>query len=250
MKPIGHNLQVLSRIDSTNNYAMGLIQQGLAEHGTVIFALEQFAGKGQRGKEWKSNPGENISVSIIYKNIPLNIDKQFLFSASIALAVYDFFYSLAGNDTSIKWPNDILWRDRKSAGILIENKISSASQGWNWSVVGIGININQTEFQDTHRQPISLKQITGKDWDVLFLTKILCQHLQNRWQWMQKSSAEEIMKTYNKELYKRGDTVSINYQDQLIDTTIMEVLENGSLLTQNASQQQVFQMGEITWITP
>jgi BirA family biotin operon repressor/biotin-[acetyl-CoA-carboxylase] ligase len=247
MKPIGHLLQVLPTIDSTNNYAMGLIQQGLAAHGTAIFALEQSAGKGQRGKEWKSTPGENIMISIIYENIPLSIDQQFLFAASIALGTYDFFNSFAGEPTFIKWPNDILWRDRKSVGILIENKISADTQKWNWSVVGIGININQTQFPPTSTKAVSLKQITGKNWDVIELSGILCQHLQNRWQWMQKSSAETIMTAYNAELFKRGQMAKFLHQGKFIESLVVQVNADGLLETENNGQIQQFQVGEITW---
>lgn len=247
MKPIGHTLQVLTSIDSTNNYAMAMIQQGLAEHGTAIFALDQYQGKGQRGREWNSQPGENIAVSVIYKNIPLPIQQQFLFSASIALGVYDFFSFFAGKETSIKWPNDILWGDRKSAGILIENKISS-SQNWNWSVVGIGININQENFPSTRRQAISLKQITGKDWDVMHLTKILCQHLNNRWGWMQKSSPETIMEAFNNELYMKGKSVRLKFDEDLIQSTILQVNQNGQLETEGLGGIQVFNVGEIDWL--
>ena len=126
---IGQRLIILPVIDSTNNYAMGQATAGKAGHGTVYFTLEQTAGKGQRGKTWLATPGENIMMSVVIEPHPLKTSQQFLLSAAIALGCYDFFKNYAGDETSIKWPNDIYWRDRKAAGILIESRVKSREPG-------------------------------------------------------------------------------------------------------------------------
>ncbi|WP_315818363.1 biotin--[acetyl-CoA-carboxylase] ligase [Paraflavitalea speifideaquila] len=122
---IGQRLIILPVIDSTNNYAMAQATAGLASHGTVYFALQQTAGKGQRGKTWHTTPGENIMMSVVIQPQALITNQQFLLSAAIALGCYDFFKTYAGEETSIKWPNDIYWRDRKAAGILIESRVGN-----------------------------------------------------------------------------------------------------------------------------
>jgi BirA family biotin operon repressor/biotin-[acetyl-CoA-carboxylase] ligase len=125
---IGQRLIILPSIDSTNNYAMGQANAGLAGHGTVYFALEQTAGKGQRGKSWITTVGENIMMSVVIEPQSLKINDQFLLSAAIALGCYDFFKSYAGDEISIKWPNDIYWRDRKAGGYLSRTGSETRSQ--------------------------------------------------------------------------------------------------------------------------
>ena len=151
--PIGKPFIELQSIDSTNKYAMGLIHgdilpdgHGEAQHGMAIFSHEQTAGKGQRGKNWVSEKDANIALSILLNPFPLSVPDQFKLSVSIAISTWDLFSKYAGDETRIKWPNDLYWRDRKAGGILIENIIKSSQSvvgSWQWSVIGIGINIKR-----------------------------------------------------------------------------------------------------------
>src|SRR6202012_5219150 len=101
---------------------MGLATAGMAPHGTLVFAHDQWAGKGQRGRSWNSNPGANIVLSAVLEPVVLPLQQAFGLSVAVALACRDFFSSYAGSDvTTIKWPNDLYWNDRKAGGILIEN---------------------------------------------------------------------------------------------------------------------------------
>ena len=127
MTAIGNHIVVLNSIDSSNNYAMQQVHAGLAEHGYAWFALEQTAGKGQRGKEWKGTKAENIAVSVVLETSKLGIGQQFRLSAAVAVGVLNFFSEYAGAGCSIKWPNDLYWGDRKAGGILIENVIGLPS---------------------------------------------------------------------------------------------------------------------------
>ena len=144
LNPIGTPFIELHTVDSTNNYAMGLVHAGMAQHGTAVFAHEQTKGRGQRNKAWVSEPGANIALSVIFQPPAFSTSQLFMISKLVATAVLNFFNSYATTDTSIKWPNDIYWRDRKAGGILIENMVNGST--WNWAVVGIGININQVNF--------------------------------------------------------------------------------------------------------
>src|SRR6187397_1554210 len=148
---------------------------GEAQHGLAIFSHEQTAGKGQRGKNWVSEKDANIALSILLNPLPLSVPDQFKLSVCIAVSTWEFFSQYAGDETRIKWPNDLYWRDRKAGGVLIENVIGrwdpiaiglgsgvEKSEAWKWSVIGIGININQTAFSPDLPNPVSLKQITGK----------------------------------------------------------------------------------------
>src|SRR5687768_10334996 len=126
--PLGMPFIELQSVDSTNNYALGQIQKGLAGHGTCFFAHEQYSGKGQRGKTWATETGSNIIISIVLERPFLQPFRQFDLSGSVAVAIQDFFSNYAGPETKIKWPNDLYWRDRKAGGMLIENIIRTASQ--------------------------------------------------------------------------------------------------------------------------
>ena len=178
---LGVPLIELSTIDSTNIYAMAQIKQGLAKSGSCFRADYQTHGKGQHGRVWESSKGQNILCSYILELKKLDALKKWTptdqigFSAAIALGIRAFFDAYTNGDTKIKRPNDIYWRDRKAGGILIENLLKGKE--WTWAVIGIGININQTVFSPEAPNPVSLKQITGLDWDILSLQEALSKAL-------------------------------------------------------------------------
>ncbi len=241
---IGHPYIILPVIDSTNNYAMRQIQAGLANHGTTWFALEQTAGKGQRGKSWLTTPNQNIMLSTVVTP-GLVATRQFLLSATVALACYDFYKKYAGDETRIKWPNDVYWRDRKAGGILIENVFRGAD--WLYAVVGIGINVNQIAFDPSLPNPVSLKQITGKDFDAAQMGKELCQALENRYQALQTGGIDSIMQQYQQVLYKMHQPVTLKKGTILFETTIRGVSDTGRLLTKDVIERE-FDFGEVELI--
>jgi BirA family biotin operon repressor/biotin-[acetyl-CoA-carboxylase] ligase len=172
---LGAPLIELSTIDSTNIYAMAQIKAGLAKSGSCYTADFQTNGKGQHGRVWESSKGQNLLCSYILELNTLDALKnwtpadQIGFSAAIALGVRAFFAAFAGSETKIKKPNDIYFSDRKAGGILIENLVRG--QEWTWAVIGIGMNINQTEFSpealnSVSSNPISLQEITNQSWDI------------------------------------------------------------------------------------
>lgn len=226
MVNIGKPLIILSSVDSTNIYAMQDIYDGLATHGKAYFTFEQTAGKGQRGNKWYSEPGQNIMLSIIL--VPNNLTSSDIFfgSAAIASGCYDFFSALAGAETLIKWPNDLYWRDRKAGGILIENIF--AGQNWKYSVVGIGININQVVFNPALSNPVSLRQITGKKFDCQVLLDKLFACLSIRWEQMYLDK-QSILTFYNEKLYKKNSVIRIKKDTRVFTATIQGVTANGQL---------------------
>jgi BirA family biotin operon repressor/biotin-[acetyl-CoA-carboxylase] ligase len=148
----------LESVDSTNNYAMARIHAGLASYGQTYLAYRQWAGKGQRGKTWISEPGQSINMSLVLDPRPLALSGQFLLGAAVALGCLFTVRNFEAEGWTLKWPNDLYWRDRKAAGILIENIIKGKE--WLYVVAGIGMNLNQTAFPPDLPNPISLKQIT------------------------------------------------------------------------------------------
>ena len=258
-KPIGLPFVELQSVDSTNNYARKQIHAGLAQHGMAIFTHEQLSGKGQRGKSWSSEKDANIILSIVIKPQPLLLTQQFLLSACVAVAIHDFFIKYAGPDTKIKWPNDLYWQDRKAGGILIESIVGSQESGvgsWEWAIVGIGININQTAFPDHLPNPVSLKQITGKNFDPVELAKELCELLNKNFEELVNDGFEKTYAAYLADLYKINSTVKFKKDNRVFEAIIKSVSPSGKLIVHPDSYRDIeedpisigFDFGEVEWV--
>ena len=242
---IGKPFNILSVTDSTNNHAMRLIKSGNVSHGEAYFALEQTAGKGQKGRIWKSETGQNIMISIVLsRNLP-EISNQFRLSTATALACHDLFNTETAGDTTIKWPNDIYWRDRKAGGILIENVISGNKI--THAVLGIGLNINQTTFPDVEKKVVSLKQITGKTFDPLDLAGKLCSFLSQRLENGIDSKYSEQLTEFNTHLFSRHEKVRFLRNEKEEEGIISHVTEKGKLCIKQHKSMYV-SLGEITWL--
>ena len=199
---IGVPLIELSTIDSTNIYAMAQIKAGLAKSGSCFRADFQTHGKGQHERVWESAKGQNMICSYILELKNLDALKKWTptdqmgFSAAIALGARTFFAAFAGSETKIKKPNDIYFRDRKAGGILIENLVRG--KDWTWTVIGIGMNINQSSFSTAAANqiaanPISLQEITNKSWDLKQMQKHLSEALTNAIQnWLTEGDEKTI----------------------------------------------------------
>jgi BirA family biotin operon repressor/biotin-[acetyl-CoA-carboxylase] ligase len=244
LMPIGDPFIELTTVDSTNNYAMAQVQNGTANHGTAYFAWQQTAGKGQRGKTWTTETGKNLILSVILEPADLLSGDSFLLSAAVANACCDFFRNYAGDESKIKWPNDIYWRDRKTGGILIENIIRN--HRLTYSIVGIGLNINQTAFSSELVNPVSLKQITGESYNPLYLAKELCIVLNTHYNRIQ-TARPGIIEHYNSNLYKLDSQVKLRKANTVFETTIKGVSSLGRLVTKDAVDRE-FNFGEVEWL--
>ena len=223
---------------------MGLIHAGMAQHGTVVFAHEQTKGKGQRNKQWLSAPDKNIILSIVIQPFKLKINQQFLLSMGVANAVHKFFNNYGKKETTIKWPNDIYWCDRKAGGILIENVIQGKE--WKHAVIGIGLNINQVDF-GCYTKAVSLKQITGKEYDTIVMAKELVQHVHSTLKQL-ISDSKEIVKYYHRHFYKLKEKVQLKTKDKEFEGIIKGVNENGLLIVYHHKKDEHYKAGEIEWI--
>lgn len=148
-------------VDSTNTQLMK-DRESLPDR-SVYAALFQTAGRGQKGNRWESRPGENLTFSLLLKPVFLSVADQFILSQIVALGLLDYLKD-HGVKASIKWPNDIYAGDRKICGTLIENTLSEGHIAA--SIAGIGLNLNQKEFDPSIPNPTSLSLETGKSYDV------------------------------------------------------------------------------------
>jgi BirA family transcriptional regulator, biotin operon repressor / biotin---[acetyl-CoA-carboxylase] ligase len=231
----------LDSVDSTNNYAMARIHAGMASDGLVCLARHQWAGKGQRGKSWKDEPGQNLMMSLVSEPAPLDISKLFLFSASVALGILDLVRRLDGESWAVKWPNDIYWNDRKAAGILIETVV--LGKNWLFAVTGVGINLNQENFPADLPHAVSLKQITSASYEPIQVARELVPAIQNRINTL-KNHPEQILSDYNRFLYKKNQPISLRKKNELIICTLKSVDIGGMLLTSQGS----FAWHEVNWV--
>ena len=147
---------------STNSLLRELvIKESLAE-GSVVVADFQTAGRGQIGNTWESEAGKNLMFSLVLYPTCIPANRQFLISQIAALSVKEAL-DLYADHITVKWPNDIYWKDKKICGMLIENDLSG--HNLYCSIIGIGINLNQTVFRGDAPNPVSLFQIIGKEVD-------------------------------------------------------------------------------------
>ena len=247
---IGFPFVELQSVDSTNNYARNLLHEGLAQHGMAIFAHEQLAGKGQRGRIWSSDKGSNVILSLIVNPQSLVLSQQFQLSVCVALSVHELFMKFAGADTKIKWPNDLYWQDRKAGGILIESVVGSRESGissWDWSIIGVGININQTAFPSYLSNPVSLKQITGKNFDTVMLAKELCMIMNQKFDELMNSGFENLYAQYLTHLYKINTTVKLRKDNRVFEAVIKGVNRAGQLVVYHSIEEE-FNFGDVEWV--
>lgn len=235
----------LSELDSTNRYARNQIDANLASDGTAYFADYQTEGKGRQEHSWVSEPGKNILLSIVLHTAGRKNEEAAALNRLVALACFDLFNSYTPVGTVIKWPNDLYWGDRKTGGILIEN-IWRGSQ-WSWSIIGIGLNVNQISFPEQAVRATSLQLITGKKYDVILLAQELCGRLEKRLQLWNNQEEMSTLTEYNTHLYKRTGPVHLVADGKKIAGTSLEVTAAGELKVYN-SAGDVITLREAQWI--
>jgi BirA family biotin operon repressor/biotin-[acetyl-CoA-carboxylase] ligase len=243
--PIGEPFIQLFEVDSTNNYAMAQMQAALADHGHTWLAHTQTAGKGQRGKSWLAAGGQSILMSFVVRPGRLLLSKQFLLSATVAVGVREFFDAYTHGDTSIKWPNDIYWKDRKAGGILIENLLQGNE--WKYSVVGIGLNIQQASFDDSLSNPVSLRQITGKLFDTVQLAKELCTYIDTKWRQLLEGKEDELLASFQQNLYRLNEVVTFKMNNATFSARIKGVNTKGELVV-DTGEQTCIPIGKVEWV--
>jgi BirA family transcriptional regulator, biotin operon repressor / biotin---[acetyl-CoA-carboxylase] ligase len=224
---LGLPLIHLPSVDSTNKYAAAILHRENATEGTVILADVQTRGKGQGDNTWLSDNGLNLLCSIILKPDFLPAYKQFYLSMCIATGLFDCLADL-GIRSQVKWPNDILIRGKKVAGILIENTI--LSQNLHTSIVGIGLNVNQVSFPPGIPNPTSLKGETGKSCDVGQLLERLLPCLEKRLNRLYAEDFIAVKSQYLNCLWLLNTHAVFTDQNGIFEGRMVDVAESGELV--------------------
>lgn len=196
---IGHTIIKIERTASTNNYATSQVRENEIEAGTVFLAYDQTAGRGQLANRWESEAEKNLTFSIFLQPVFLDIRKQFMLSKAVCLGL-ESFLSQCVEGVKIKWPNDIYVADRKICGILIENAIMNGRISQ--SIVGIGLNINQTRFFSDAPNPVSLKMLTGNDYALDDLLTDLLRQIDRYYQELVAEKFEQLDLEFQQKLYR------------------------------------------------
>ena len=244
MPTIPKKLIILENVDSTNNYAMAMVQKGEAVSSSGVFAREQTAGKGRRGKAWKSKSGENIILTVTEQMQWLPLQHQFQLSVAVALGCFDFVSKYIKENIKIKWPNDIFINDRKAGGILIENAVKGNL--WQWAIIGIGININQEDF-DKEISAVSLKQITGANYDVIELGGELLETVIKRIDQLKSGEFKNLIHIYNENLFCRNKIAKLRKGNIVFETKIKKVNPFGELITKDVIERK-FKFNDVEWL--
>jgi len=226
---VEEEIRFVQQVTSTNLVLNGMVSRGEAGHGFMLAAHQQSDGRGQRGNSWESAPGENLTVSLVLRPSSLEPADQFMITKVVSLGVIDLLFKmLPGGPWRVKWPNDIYYEKRKIAGILIENVIVGNSFGY--SVVGIGLNINQKVFLSDAPNPVSLGLITGRHYDVAKLAVELRQCLLERFSRLESGEWSLLDEEYLRLLFRKGEEAEFFWGGDNIRAVVTGVDDFGRLL--------------------
>ena len=185
---------------STNSLLRELVIKESLPEGSVVVADFQTAGRGQIGNVWESEAGKNLMFSTVLYPTCIPANRQFLISQIAALSVKETLDSYTDHVT-VKWPNDIYWKEKKICGMLIENDLMG--RNINQSIAGIGININQETFHSSAPNPVSLLQITEEEHDLFKILKNIMLRIQSYYSLLKKGDTTSIACQYEKSLFRR-----------------------------------------------
>jgi BirA family biotin operon repressor/biotin-[acetyl-CoA-carboxylase] ligase len=191
----------LNATDSTNDYLKALSAKQFVKNFTVVATESQTKGRGQMGSVWTSEPGKNLTFSVLVSEVLTNVDSIYNLNVAVALSVLTVLQKENIPELKIKWPNDIMSANKKVGGILIENNIKSSTEIQ--SIVGIGVNVNQQDF--THLpQASSLCLATGQFYNCEELLSKIVNQLKTNVQLLQENKAAKLWESYHQNLYKKG----------------------------------------------
>lgn len=237
----------LEETESTNLYLKQLLGQESLDEGSMVISDYQTGGRGQMGNRWFSSKGENLLFSLLIHPQNVLANEQFIISRIASLAVKNTLDHFT-DDIHIKWPNDIYWKDRKIAGILIENDIEGKCI--TNSVIGIGINVNQPLFPSDLPNPVSLRQIIGSIQDRDYILDIFQREFFLRYRDFQNGEIKAIENEYMIDLYRGKGYYWYEDEDGRFMAEIEDVLPSGHLVlkTVDTKEERTYAFKEVAFV--
>jgi BirA family biotin operon repressor/biotin-[acetyl-CoA-carboxylase] ligase len=241
---IGKNLVFMPECHSTNTQALQLCQAPATPEGTLVITDKQTAGRGQMGNVWEAHAGQNLTFSVVLRPSFLRVQEQYYLNMAISLGLCDFLRGFLQTPVYIKWPNDMLVRDKKVCGILIENSIQGMSL--TYSVVGIGLNVNQTSFSSS--RAASLQTFTGRTHTLQHILDDLLVSLEQQYLTLRQGRFLQLKQTYEQALFGLGENRRFKANEEEFEGVVHGVDEAGRLVLQTAAGAQAFGLKEIEFI--
>ncbi len=247
---IGKVLLRYNSLDSTNLEAQRMLSETpkLIE-GTVIVADNQTAGKGQRGNQWASPSGQNMLSSFILYPKHYQPKQQFNLNIIASLAILDLLQDLGINGACVKWPNDIYIGKKKVAGILIQNNL--ANQHIVSTIIGIGLNVNQTQFDASLPNPTSIKSHLSvkEDLDLEYILDRVCYFLEKRYlQSKSKLGSQHLRLDYTNQMFRINEVASYMIDERAQAGIIEGIDEMGKLILRMEEHLRVFDFQELRFL--
>lgn len=237
----GKEIIHLSEIDSTNNFAAKLLSENLCQNGSVIMADVQTQGKGQRGNIWLSESGKNLLSSFIFKSDNLSVDRQATLTWATSLSLIETLRKF-NIEAQVKWPNDIVVAGKKIAGILIENQLQGSKI--NCSIIGIGVNLNQTSFENLNATSLLLetkKTVEPKS----FLTS-LAQEMNLLFQF--DNNSDLLKKEYENNLFQMNELKRYIDENGEFYGKIIGTSDEGKLIIEKSNKIETYGMKEVVFL--
>lgn len=234
----------LNATNSTNTYLKNLLKEKQVKDLSCIWALSQTQGRGQQGAKWISEPGKNLTFSILKKFENLSSEYHFLLNMEVSLAIFRALKKLYIPDLAVKWANDILSSKKKICGILIENTLHK--EQISSSIIGIGVNVNQVFFNDLPNVS-SLQKIMGHPFDLEEVLLLICQELEVSLKTLSPTRFETMLDEYHTHLFRKDKPSTFEYPNgERFMGYIRGVSHNGQLqVEQEDALMSSFSLKEI-----
>ncbi len=235
------------QLNSTNEKALQMVVSGKAGEGMVLIADQQTQGRGAGQNRWESEPGKNLTFSIILEPVFIEPSQQFVLTEMVSLALFDVVKLRLGNkNLSLKWPNDLYFQDKKMAGILIQNRIKGDQL--DFSVIGVGLNVNQKEFHSDAPNPASLIHFSGKEEKLSLLLDEIIKRLKFYYEKL-KSDINSLKTIYLQRLYRINEWAEYEDSAGRFTAKITGVDSFGRLLlTDRQGDLRVYGFKEIEYL--
>jgi BirA family biotin operon repressor/biotin-[acetyl-CoA-carboxylase] ligase len=235
------NLHFLPSCHSTNEIAQNLVKAGCQE-GTVVITDDQFAGKGQAGNTWQTEAGKNLTFSLILRPEFLKPQDQFLITVAISLSLENFLKEYLPGEIKVKWPNDIYYKGKKIAGMLIENVLRGSN--FDYAVIGVGLNVNQEDFANIEKG-ISMKIVSGENYELNKLLNNVLGHIDQQYTRLRFGRTSELRKEYHENLMGLGEERKFRSAEEEFEGVIQATDEIGRLIVWSPQKTYLFNHKEV-----